>query len=60
MQGINDVHLGSSVREKIAGKLPEDSKKHAFSKGDACYWGGPGRLFKDHGVADYGRANFFL
>jgi hypothetical protein len=53
MEGINDDHLGSTVREKTAGKLPEDSKKHAFSKGDARYWGAPGRLFKDHGVADY-------
>ncbi len=34
-------------------KLPEDSKKHTFSKGDARYWGAPGRLFKDHRVADY-------
>jgi integrase len=53
MEGINDYHLGSTVREKTAGKLPEDSKKHTFSKGDARYWGAPGRLFKDHGVADY-------
>jgi integrase len=41
------------MRSKTAGKLPEDSKKHSFSKGDARYWGGAGRLFKDHGVADY-------
>lgn len=35
------------------GKLPDDSPKRSFSKGDARYWLAPGRLFKDHGVADY-------
>jgi len=38
---------------KSAGKLPEDTPKRAFSKSDARYWLLPGRLFKDHGVADY-------
>lgn len=53
MEGINDDHSRATVRSKSAGKLPEDLKKHSFSKGDARYWIGPGRLFKDHGVADY-------
>ena len=53
MEGINDDRLRATVRAKTAGKLPEDSGKRSFSKGDARYWGTPGRLFKDHGVADY-------
>lgn len=36
-----------------AGKQQEDSPKKSFSKGDSRYWLTPGRLFKDHGVADY-------
>ena len=53
MDGINEDHSRARVPSKSAGKLPEDSKKHTFSKGDARYWVGAGRLFKDHGVADY-------
>lgn len=53
MEGINSDQERATVRSKTAGKLPEDSKKHSFSKGDARYWGASGRLFKDHGVADY-------
>lgn len=53
MEAVNHAQERSTVRSKIAGKLPEDSKKGNFSKGDARYWGAPGRLFKDHGVADY-------
>lgn len=37
---------------KTAGKLPENLKR-SFSKGDARYWMVAGRLFKDHGSADY-------
>ena len=53
MDEIIEDHLESSVQEKSAGKLPEDSNKKTFSKGDARYWSAAGRLFKDHGVADY-------
>lgn len=53
MEGINDDQERATVQSKTAGKLPEDSKKNKFSKGDARYWSGQGRLFKDHGVADY-------
>jgi integrase len=53
MEGINSDQERATVRSKTAGKMPEDSKKHSFSKGDARYWGASGRLFKDHGVADY-------
>ncbi|MFT3992382.1 MAG: hypothetical protein QM680_13340 [Luteolibacter sp.] len=31
----------------------QDVSRAAFSKSDARYWLVPGRLFKDHGVADY-------
>jgi len=41
------------MKSESAGKLPEDSKRHSFSKSDARYWAVPGRLFKDHGVPDY-------
>lgn len=41
------------MREKIAGILPEDSDTVRMSRGDARYWKITGRLFKDHGAADY-------
>jgi integrase len=53
MEGINHTQERSTVQSKNAGKLPEYSKKGTFSKGDARYWSASGRLFKDHGVADY-------
>jgi len=53
MKEINGDHLLSSVHEKTAGKLPEETSKRSFSRGDARYWLVAGRLFKDHGVADY-------
>ncbi len=40
------------MRAKTAGKLPGNSSKAAFSKGDARYWLVAGRLFKDDS-ADY-------
>lgn len=43
----------SDVREKIAGKLPEDTEGVKLSRSDSRYWTVAGRLFKDHGVADY-------
>jgi len=53
MSTLNRNHKKSSVPEKTAGKLPEDSQKRSFSKSDARYWQAPGRLFKDHDVPDY-------
>ncbi len=53
MDKVNSDQQQSSVHAKTAGKLPEVSGRRSFSKGDARYWGAPGRLFKDHGVADY-------
>ena len=53
MKAINDDQGESTIPEKTAGKLPEDTAKRTFSKSDARYWMGAGRLFKDHGVADY-------
>lgn len=53
MSHLNDDHSQSSMKKKSAGKLPEDSSRNSFSKSDARYWYAEGRLFKDHGVADY-------
>ena len=33
--------------------MPEDSKVVSFSESDARSWTATGRLFKDHGFADY-------
>jgi integrase len=41
------------MREKTAGKLPEESGSVRMSRSDARYWKVSGRLFRDHGVADY-------
>lgn len=53
MKVINGDQRESAVSQKTAGKLPEDIVKRTFSKSDARYWMVPGRLFKDHGAADY-------
>ena len=59
MEDIKADHELSSVRSKTAGKLPEDTgkpdeKERAYSKTDSRYWTqAAGRLFKDHGAADY-------
>lgn len=53
MSEKNSNQARSSIRTKSAGKLPEESGPARFSKSDARYWNAPGRLFKDHGVADY-------
>jgi len=53
MQAVNDDQSQLFIRATTAGKLPEDSPTRSFSRGDARYWTVAGRLFKDHGVADY-------
>ncbi len=53
MDTLDGDQSHSSIPATTAGKLPEDSPKRSFSKGDARYWNVPGRLFKDHGAADY-------
>lgn len=41
------------IDHESAGKLPEEAAKRIYSKGDSRYWRVAGRLFKDHGVADF-------
>lgn len=53
MSKIKGDQKQSGVREIIAGKLPEDSGTVKLSRSDSRYWNVSGRLFKDHGVADY-------
>ena len=53
MKAITDDQRQSRIPEKTAGKLPEDTGKRTFSKSDARYWMVAGRLFKDHGAADF-------
>jgi integrase len=53
METVNSDQGMSTMGKKTAGKLPEEITKRTFSKTDARYWMAPGRLFKDHGVADF-------
>lgn len=50
---IKRRHPQSSIDATTAGKLPEEMSRRSYAKNDARYWLAPGRLFKDHGVADY-------
>lgn len=57
MSVINDDHRESSMKEKIDSGLTAETKKprkkSVFSKGDSRYWMEDGRLFKNHGGAEY-------
>ncbi len=53
MTPIKRNQTRSVIREKTAGKLPEESDAVRMSRSDARYWKVSGRLFQDHGVADY-------
>ena len=52
-----DMLRGDQSQSTIAGKsdsrLTAGKSKQVLSKGDARYWLEPGRLFKNHGAADY-------
>jgi len=50
---IKRSHPHSSVDATIASKLAAEISKRSYSKSHARYWLNPGRLFKNHGAADY-------
>lgn len=50
---IKRSHPHSSIDATTGSKLPAEIPKRSYSKSDARYWLTPGRLFKNHGAADY-------
>lgn len=57
MDPLNGDHQQSSMPDKIdsglTAKTQQPRKKSVLSKGDARYWLEDGRLFKNHGAAEY-------
>jgi hypothetical protein len=58
MNGVNQDQEQSSILDKIDSGLTAEirsprKKKAVLSKGDSRYWLEDGRLFKNHGAADY-------
>ncbi|MFT3991839.1 MAG: hypothetical protein QM680_10570 [Luteolibacter sp.] len=50
---IKRSHPRSSLDATTGSELPAEISKRSYSKNDARYWLTPGRLFKNHGSADY-------
>lgn len=50
---IKRSHPHSSVDATTGSELAAENPKRSYSKSDARYWLSPGRLFKNHGAADY-------
>ncbi|MBX3742558.1 MAG: tyrosine-type recombinase/integrase [Akkermansiaceae bacterium] len=50
---IKRSHPNSSMDATTGSKLAAETPKRSYSKSDARYWLTPGRLFKNHGAADY-------
>lgn len=53
MKAIKGDHPQSGVEEKIDSGLTAKKPRPVLSRGDSRYWTEPGRLFKNHGAADY-------